>query len=114
MIVVFEPGLYRLIVTSKKPAAERFKRWVFHEVLPSIRKTGSYGKPEIPHGYPWTLDVRAMNLREVETYRRNFGEPAARQRMREMGFPVSDKWAFQPDLFENEQKSVTVTVVGHA
>ena len=40
--VVSEPGLYRLIFMSRKPEAEKFKRWVFHEVLPSIRKTGSY------------------------------------------------------------------------
>lgn len=40
--VVNEPGLYRLILTSRKPEAQAFKRWVFHEVLPSIRKTGSY------------------------------------------------------------------------
>lgn len=39
---VNESGLYRLIMGSKKPAAERFKRWVTKEVLPSIRKTGGY------------------------------------------------------------------------
>jgi len=37
-----EPGLYRLIFRSRKPEAERFKRWVLHEVLPEIRRTGSY------------------------------------------------------------------------
>jgi prophage antirepressor-like protein len=40
--LINEPGLYRLIFQSRKPEAEAFKRWVFHEVLPSIRKTGSY------------------------------------------------------------------------
>ena len=40
--VVNEPGLYRLIFSSRKEEAEKFKCWVFHEVLPSIRKTGSY------------------------------------------------------------------------
>lgn len=38
-----EGNLYRLIVSSKLPAAEKFERWVFEEVLPSIRKTGGYG-----------------------------------------------------------------------
>ena len=37
-----EPGLYRLIFTSRKPEAEKFQDWVYHDVLPSIRKTGSY------------------------------------------------------------------------
>lgn len=38
-----EGNLYRLIVSSKLPSAEKFERWVFDEVLPSIRKTGGYG-----------------------------------------------------------------------
>lgn len=42
MLTVTEPGLYRLIFKSRKPVAKRFQRWVFHEVLPAIRKTGSY------------------------------------------------------------------------
>ena len=42
MLVVSEPGLYSLIGSSKKQEAKAFKRWVNHEVLPSIRKTGSY------------------------------------------------------------------------
>lgn len=37
-----ESGLYSLILTSRKPAAKRFKKWVTSEVLPTIRKTGTY------------------------------------------------------------------------
>lgn len=40
--LVNEPGLYRLIFTSRKAEAEKFQDWVYHEVLPSIRKTGVY------------------------------------------------------------------------
>ena len=40
--IVNEPGLYRLIFQSRKLEAEVFKRWIFHEVLPSIRKAGVY------------------------------------------------------------------------
>ena len=43
--VVSEPGLYRLIFMSRKPEAKKFKRWTFHEVLPSIRKYGYYLAP---------------------------------------------------------------------
>ena len=39
---VSEPGLYSLVLGSRKPEAKAFKRWVTHEVIPSIRKTGSY------------------------------------------------------------------------
>lgn len=42
VLVLYEPGLYRLAFRSNKPEAEAFRRWVFHEVLPSIRKTGAY------------------------------------------------------------------------
>jgi len=42
MTVVNESGLFNLVLGSRKPEAKRFKRWVTHEVLPSIRKTGSY------------------------------------------------------------------------
>lgn len=40
--IINEPGLYNLILGSRKPEAKAFKRWVTHEVLPSIRKQGSY------------------------------------------------------------------------
>lgn len=43
---VSEAGLYRLIFTSRKAEAETFRRWVTHEVLPSIRKTGGYIAPQ--------------------------------------------------------------------
>ena len=42
-----EGDLYRLIVNSKLPAAERFERWVFDEVLPALRKYGSYGEIQL-------------------------------------------------------------------
>jgi prophage antirepressor-like protein len=43
MTIINEPGLYSLILRSDKPSAKRFKKWVTSEVLPTIRKTGSYG-----------------------------------------------------------------------
>jgi anti-repressor protein len=39
---VNEPGLYALILGSRKPEAKAFKRWITHEVIPEIRKTGGY------------------------------------------------------------------------
>lgn len=40
--IVNEPGLYSLVLASRKPEAKAFKRWITHEVIPSIRKTGGY------------------------------------------------------------------------
>jgi anti-repressor protein len=51
---ISEPGLYKLVARSNKPEAKAFDRWVRHDVLPAIRKTGGYGAPEA------ALDVRTM------------------------------------------------------
>jgi len=40
--IINEPGLYTLILGSRKPEAKQFKRWITHEVIPTIRKTGGY------------------------------------------------------------------------
>lgn len=45
MSYINEGDLYRLIMKSKLPSAEKFESWVMDEVLPTIRKTGSYQKP---------------------------------------------------------------------
>jgi anti-repressor protein len=44
--VVNEYGLYSLILGSRKPEAKQFKRWITHEVIPSIRKHGAYMTPQ--------------------------------------------------------------------
>ena len=41
--IINEPGLYAVILRSDKPEAKAFKRWVTHDVLPTIRRTGTYG-----------------------------------------------------------------------
>lgn len=48
MSTINEPGLYSLILRSRKPEAKAFKRWITHEVIPAIRKTGGYiaSKPD--------------------------------------------------------------------
>lgn len=47
MKYINESGIYSLIMGSKKESAKRFKNWVTSEVLPSIRKTGSYVAPKV-------------------------------------------------------------------
>ena len=42
MTIINESGLYKVILRSDKPEAKKFTRWVTHEVLPAIRKTGAY------------------------------------------------------------------------
>ena len=45
MSIISEPGLYSLILRSRKPEAKAFKRWITHEVIPSIRHHGGYLTP---------------------------------------------------------------------
>ena len=47
MLLINEPGLYSLVLRSRKPEAKEFKRWITHEVLPEIRFTGLYHVPDI-------------------------------------------------------------------
>lgn len=44
--IINEPGLYSLVLGSRKPEAKLFKRWITHEVIPTIRKHGAYMTPE--------------------------------------------------------------------
>lgn len=46
MATVNEPGLYSLVLGSRKPEAKAFKRWITHEVIPAIRRHGMYATPE--------------------------------------------------------------------
>lgn len=48
MRIISESNLYRLVVNSSLPDAERFERWIFEEVLPAIRKTGAYASNTAP------------------------------------------------------------------
>ena len=45
-LIISEPGLYSLILRSRKPEAKAFKRWITHEVIPSIRRYGVYATPQ--------------------------------------------------------------------
>lgn len=56
--IVNEPGLYALVLGSRKPEAKAFKRWITHEVVPTIRKTGAYGLT-LPQDYPSALRALA-------------------------------------------------------
>ena len=60
---VDERNLYRLVMRSKLESAVRFQDWVCGEVLPAIRKTGRYVKPQIPPTYPDALLAYANELK---------------------------------------------------
>lgn len=59
LLVVSEPGLYRMIFMSRKPNAKPFQRWVRHDVLPAIRKHGQY---RVEGAAPSPCDIREEPL----------------------------------------------------
>ena len=62
MSVINESGLYALILTSRKPAAKRFRKWVTAEVLPALRTRGRY---ELPGGASQMHEISADRLIEL-------------------------------------------------
>jgi len=64
MAYVTEAGMYSLVLRSRKPEAKAFKRWLTHEVLPAIRKTGSY--TAMPQTYSEALRELAANVEAKE------------------------------------------------
>ena len=69
--IVNEFGLYSLILTSTKPEAKAFKRWVTHEVLPSIRKAGKY-TPEQEKEREISLNSVANQIEQLKNERAEY------------------------------------------
>lgn len=117
-IIIPEGDMYRLILRSNLPSAERFERWVMDEVLPSIRQTGRYAAPiqpatPIDDDEPQTPD--ALKLRKVNTAARCFGERAGAQLWTKLGLdwvPAMAATLSQGDLLDGTHPpgSVTITV----
>lgn len=60
MTIINESGLYGLVLSSKLPTAKKFKHWVTSEVLPTIRKTGSYSVKRAEHDKTKEMRAEAM------------------------------------------------------
>lgn len=90
--IISEAGVYRLVFTSRKEQAERFKRWLAHEVLPQIRRTGSYAGAAARESLP-DLDNSAVSVWRtkidlVREARIQFGAARARLLWEELGLPA--------------------------
>ena len=67
MRVIGEPDMLRLIASSRLPGAERFERWAFEEVLPTVLRTGSYSAaPALPQSYADALRELAATVERSE------------------------------------------------
>ncbi len=66
LLGVSESGLYNLVFQSTKPEAKEFKRWVTHEVIPSIRKTGAYAMPQQPVALEDLIILQAQSVKDLK------------------------------------------------
>ena len=66
--LINEPGLYTLVLGSRKPEARAFKRWITHEIIPAIRKTGIYAIDKTAHqsSVPTAPTTRAPRAKPVD------------------------------------------------
>lgn len=100
--IISEPGVYRLVFTSRTEAAERFKRWLAHEVLPAIRRTGRYEAPTAPPAAPPSpmADFDFDELRKaapiLREWRLLYGKRAARRLAQSL--PVPHVVVTEPDV----------------
>ena len=81
--IVSESGLYSLILTSRKPEAKAFKRWITHEVIPSIRKHGAYITDAVldqMDEHPELISEYIRQLREENTKARELRQQLDRTR----------------------------------
>lgn len=79
--IINESGLYTLILTSRKAAAKRFRKWVTAEVMPSIRRTGSYSLPTGKDDW-FNRFARVLCLWDA------LGEAAAQKEWQNTGLPI--------------------------
>ncbi|AXQ19286.1 toxin Bro [Lactobacillus johnsonii] len=88
-VIVNESGMFSLVLSSQLPYAKRFKHWVTSEVLPAIRKTGSYQLPQTPEARlklameaTIHLDERMTNVEKDVDFIKNTSEIDSNQRFK--------------------------------
>lgn len=106
-ILINESGLYSLILSSKLPTAKKFKRWVTHEVLPSIRKHGMYAVDDLIADPD--LAIKALTaLKEEREKTKALGERVAIQNQQIM--ELTPKASYY-DVVLNCKDTVAISVI---
>jgi len=74
VVVINEPGLYSLVLRSRRQEAKTFKRWITHDVLPAIRRTGSYSTAPALPSYPEALRQLAAEIERTSVLEQALAE----------------------------------------
>lgn len=118
MIIINESGLYSLVFSSKLPSAKKFKHWVTREVLPSIRKTGSYSTKQQPVDDTKKLRSEAMLLnartRQAKMWK-ELSQMTTIKEYKEIAFAKAGNVLAGKDLFnlpEATQKTYSADEIG--
>lgn len=85
---VNEPGLYSLVLGSRKPEAKAFKRWITHDVIPSIRKHGMYAKDELLNNPDLMIEI----LTQIKEERQQRIEAEKQKNKLQMELDRSKEW----------------------
>lgn len=103
--IINEPGLYSLVLGSRKPEAKAFKRWVTHEVIPAIRKTGGYIMGEAQ------MTEDELVLRAYDVVYRKLEEMQHRNALQTAKIAELEPKANYCDVILNCSSTVTVTQI---
>ena len=102
--IVSEAGVYRLVFRSRKPEAQRFKRWLAHDVLPQIRRTGGYA----PQGCHLNDDPRndtiAVRMQLVREARTLYGKQRARDLWERLNLPEMAPLPVSQSALDREER----------
>lgn len=94
--VINEPGLYSVILRSDKPEAKAFKRWVTHDILPAIRKSGGY---QLPHMTTAEIVAQLAQVNvDLEKRIDNIEQKMAKPRALPVAQPQAGDWKDSMDL----------------
>ncbi len=121
--IVSESGVYVLIFRSRKDSAKRFRKWVTAEVLPTLRRTGSYAMPDAANDQCEPLDGGRMDeerhtmlsLAVVREARQVWGRDQARKIWRQLGLPdgcEKKREALESRAFNHYRENPPTSIVG--
>lgn len=85
--IINEPGLYSLILRSRKPQAKAFKRWITHDVIPALRQTGTYSLPaqrELSRRELAQMVIEAEDRADAEAQRADAAEAVAAEKAEQL------------------------------